>query len=111
MSAADVSQAIGLGIQIAKAIASAFGLDEHAVIKVARDEVAKLSPSPPDQSKTYFEARKIAAEQDERSELDRAPARSRQVGALGIHVQRNDAAHDTDPAMPAVREPGEPSER
>lgn len=51
---------------------------------------------------------RIAAKLDERSELDRA--RSRQVGALGIHVHRNDA-HDTDPAMPAVREPGEPSER
>ena len=107
MSAADVFKAIELGEHIASAIASAFGLDEQAVIKVAREKVHALMPSPPDQSKTYFDARKkLAGDADERSEL----ARSRQVGALGIHVHRNDA-HDTDPAMPAVREPGEPSER
>jgi hypothetical protein len=34
----------------------------------------------------------IAASQDERSEL----ARSRQVGGLGIHIHRNDDAHDTE---------------
>ena len=109
MSAADVFKAIELGTQIASAIASAFGLDEQAVIKVAREKVHALMPSPPDQSKTYFDARKkLAGDADERSEMDRG--RSVQVGALGIHVHRNDA-HDTDPAMPAVREPGEPSER
>lgn len=107
MSAADVFKAIELGTQIASAIAFAFGLDEQAVIKVAREKVHALMPSPPDQSKAYFDARgALANDADERSEL----ARSRQVGALGIHVHRNDA-HDTDPAMPAVREPGEPSER
>ena len=107
MNAADVFKAIELGEHIASAIASAFGLDEQAVIKVAREKVHALMPSPPDQSKAYFDARKkLEGDADGRSGL----ARSRQVGALGIHVHRN-VAHDTDPAMPAVREPGEPSER
>jgi hypothetical protein len=54
-----------------------------------------LGPMTPDAAKHFGDVDKridaqIAAHQDERSELDRAKARSTQVGALGVHVHEND---------------------
>lgn len=47
---------------------------------------------------------RIAAKLDELAELDRAPARSRQVGSLGIHVQDNGTHSDTDRPPPRESE-------
>lgn len=69
MTPADVLKAIAQGTEVATTLASVFGLDREHIIRVSADAVAKLTPSPPDQSDAYFRARQIAAHQDE---LDRA---------------------------------------
>lgn len=62
-----------------------------------------LGPMTPDARKHFGDVDdRIAAKLDERSELDRA--RSRQVGALSVHVHQNDDVHDTEPPPPNASE-------
>ena len=59
-----------------------------------------LGPMTPDAGKHFSDVdKRIAAKLDERTELDRG--RSRQVGALGIHVQENGDTRDTDRPPPS----------
>ena len=61
-----------------------------------------LGPMTPDAGKHFSDVdKRIAAKLDERTELDRG--RSRQVGALSVHVHENDA-RDTDRPPPNVSE-------
>lgn len=88
MSAANVFQAIELAEHVAEAIVTAIpGLDRARVLHVARESVANLPPAGPDQAGAWRKARaELLGDQDERSEIERAAARSIQ--------------HDTAPPKP-----------
>lgn len=87
-----------LALDLVEKLISFFGWDRTKVLHVAREELHKMAPAPPAQDEEYLAAKRaLENDTDERSELT---GRSRQVGALRVHVQQNDDAHDTDRVPP-----------